>query len=235
MQILKTNMLIMMILLLYLPAERFRGHGLPLFFLFNGMLTSYVDYLTYPLAAFGLPFVLCIFLFPVNSAKAEWKRLILCGICWGIGYLGMWGGKWIIAGIFGNEPWFWANLFAKISERGSDTAGAVSLNYGDVLKAVLSVFAKRAYLFAGIATALAWMAAWLHGKRLSLKAEPAKAGRSLALFFVALLPFLWYFFTKNHSYIHAFYTSRSLAVSVFAVCCFLCSLLPKNLYKPEKL
>ena len=227
--------LLAMILLLYLPAKHFEGHGLPLFFLLGGMLTSYVDYLTYPLVAFGLPFVLCLFLFPADSAKAEWKRLILCGICWGIGYLGMWAGKWLIAGIFGNEPWFWANLFAKISERGSDTAGAVSLDYGDVLKAVLGVFAKRAYLLTLIAAALAWLFVWLRRRRLSLKTSPLSSGTVLALLAVALLPFVWYFFTKNHSYIHAFYTSRNLAVSAFALCCYFVSLLPKNLYKPEKL
>jgi len=227
--------LLAMILLLYLPARIFDGHGLAMFFLLTGMLTSYVDYLTYPLAAFGMPMVLCIFLFPVSGLREEWKRLILCGLCWGFGYLGMWAGKWLIAGIFGNESWFWANLLAKISERSSDTAAAVSLSYGTVLRTVLGVFFKRAYLLAAVLGAVLWLCAFLRGRRSGLPAGFPCAGVFTALAAVALLPFVWYFFTQNHSYIHAFYTSKNLTVSVFAVCCLFCSFLPKNLYKPEKL
>ena len=84
-------------------------------------------------------------------------------------------------------------------------------------------------------TALARLLAWLRARRLSLKGEAIGAGTVLALAAMALLPFIWYFFTKNHSYIHAFYTSRNLAVSVFAACCLFLSFLPKNLYKPEEL
>lgn len=223
-----------MIALLYLPKRLFDGHGIALFFFITGIATSYIDYLTYPLAAFGMPFVLCVFLFPSEGAKEEWKRLILCGLCWGIGYLGMWAGKWVIAGIFGNEEWFWANLFAKIGERSSDLAQETSLTYGAVLKEVLSVFVKRAYLLVAAAAAAAWIAAWIRGKARRASQHQAGAVRPVLLA-VSVLPFIWYFFTQNHSYIHAFYTSRNLVVTAFALCCLAVSFLPKKLYKSDEL
>ena len=224
------TMLAAMNALLYLPKKRFEGHGLWLFFLLTGMLTSYIDYLTYPLAAFGMPFVLCAVLYPLDSVKDEWKRFILCGICWAVGYLGMWAGKWVIAAIFGNEKWFWANLFAKIGERSSDTTADTALSYAAVLKTVIGVFVKRAYAVAGAAAVIAWLTAFVRSrKHLHLSSSVT------VLTACALLPFAWYFCTQNHSYIHAFYTSRNLAVTVFAACCLFTSFLGKNLYKPNDL
>jgi len=224
------TMLAAMNALLYLPEKRFERHGLWLFFLLVGMLTSYIDYLTYPLASFGMPFVLCVLLWPLGSAKDEWKRFILCGVCWAVGYLGMWAGKWVIAAIFGNEKWFWANLFAKIGERSSDATADTVLSYATVLKTVIGVFFKRAYALIGAAAAIAWLTAFIRNRK-HLHA-PASA---TALAASSLLPFAWYFCTQNHSYIHAFYTSRNLAVTVFAACCLFTSFLCKNLYKSNDL
>ncbi len=206
-----------MLLLLYLPAKCFQGEKLLLFFLLLGMSTSFVDYLTYPVAAFGMPFVVCISLFPASSASQEWKRFILCGICWAVGYFGMWAGKWVIAGLFGNEQWFWANLAAKITERSSDVSGDVVLSYGDVLRSVLGIFVKRAYLLAGVVLALGWLAYMVWEKRQKRQTAKPSIAYQLVLLLTAVIPFAWYFVTQNHTYNHAFFTSRGLCVTVFAL------------------
>lgn len=210
-----------MLALLYLPSKRFEGHGLPVFFLLTGMITSFVDYLTYPIASFGMPMVLSMFLFPAGSAREEWKRLVLCGISWALGYLGMWAGKWVLAGMFGGEKWFWANLMAKIEERSSDVSDDMILGYGDVLRAVLSVFVKRAYLLAAIAVVGMWLIALVRGVRRKWPAQNRQTSWSLALLGIAALPFVWFFVTKNHTYNHAFFTSRSLCVTAFALSAWL--------------
>lgn len=203
-----------MLLLLYLPARFFRGHGLAVFFLLTGMLTSYVDYLTYPLVTFGMPFVLCLFLFPRESAAEEWKRFLLLGFCWCMGYFGMWAGKWVIAALLGNEKWFWPNLLASIAERSSDVSADLHLSYADVLRSVCGVFCKRAYLAALAVVLCVWLFRLL---RAGLCAKEAMQGRRGVLLAVALVPFAWFFCTQNHTYNHAFYTSRTLAVSAFAL------------------
>ena len=57
-----------------------------------------------------------------------------------------------------------------------------------------------------------------------LRAKPrahAPKATSLVLMAVALLPILWYLAMANHSYNHAFFTSRALVVTAFAVLCAL--------------
>ncbi|MBO5502096.1 MAG: hypothetical protein J6A48_08745, partial [Clostridia bacterium] len=225
--------LIGMLALLYLPTKYFEGHGLPLFFLLVGMCTSFVDYLTYPVAAFGMPMVLCLFLFPAKTAGEEWKRLIVCGLCWALGYFGMWAGKWVIAGLFGKEQWFWANLLAKITERSSNVSDEVTLGYSDVLKAVLTIFVKRAYLLAAMAVLVAWLALLIRGVRKQWPACRMPMGRQLALLGIALLPFAWFFFTKNHTYNHAYFTSRSLCVTAFALSAWLAGFV-RRLPEPQE-
>ncbi len=215
-----------MLALLYLPAKTFAGHGLALLFLMLGMATSYLDYLTYPIASFGMPMILCLFLFPLDSWKEQLKRFFLCGLCWCVGYFGMWAGKWVLAGLFGNEAWFWPNLWAKISERSSDVSGDQTLSYGMVLRSVVGVFCKRAYLLAYLAAGLLWLGARLRRRSLPRAAQPGRSSLLTLLGVIALLPFAWYFCTQNHSYNHAFFTSRALCVTLFAAGCALCSLLP---------
>lgn len=211
-----------MLALLFFPEKAFAGHGLFLFFVTVGMATSYVDYLTYPVASFGMPMILCLFLFPLDGWRAQVKRFCLCGLCWCAGYFGMWAGKWVIAAIFSGDAWFWPNLLAKISERSSDVSGDQTLSYGMVLRSVAGVFVKRAYLPAFLAAGLAWLAAWLR-RRPARRKNPCLL---VLLGVTALLPFLWYLCTQNHSYNHAFFTSRALCVTLFALGCALASLLP---------
>lgn len=222
--------LLAMLALLYLPPHVFDGHGLPVLFLLTGMCTSFVDYLTYPVASFGMPMVLCLFLFPAASAKDEWKRLILCGICWVVGYFGMWAGKWVIAGALGGEQWFWPNLMAKIAERSSNVSDDITIGYRNVLAAVMGVFVKRAYLLAAGAVAVMWLVALLRGIKRKWPAQGKQPGRQLVLLGLAALPFAWFFVTKNHTFNHAFFTSRSLCVTAFALAAWLAAFVrrPQN-------
>ncbi len=217
--------LIAMLLLLYLPARFFAGHGLPLFYLLTGMATSYVDYLTYPVAAFGMPFVLCLFLFPKPSVRTQLKCLLLCGACWAVGYWGMWAGKWLIASLLGHDAWFLPNLLAKIRQRSSDFSGGQTLSYVAVLGSVARVFTKRAYLTVGVVAVAAYLT--LRVRRRGLP-RPSNPGRAVVLCLTALLPFAWYFCTKNHTYNHAFYTSRALCVTLFALGSLFLSTLPEK-------
>ena len=215
------TLLVAILALLYLPERCFQRDGLLLFFLTVGMTTSFIDYLTYPVASFGMPMILCLYRFPVKTSGEEWKRFFLCGFCWVLGYFGMWAGKWIIAGLFGNEQWFWANLFAKISERSSAISGEVTLSYLDVLKAVLSIFVKRAYLLLGLLVVAAWGIALIRGISGKLAPRRKPWARQSVLWMLACLPFAWFWVTKNHTFNHAYFTSRALCVTVFSLSAWL--------------
>lgn len=204
-----------MAVLLYAPERRFQKNGVPYVFLITGMVTSYVDYLTYPIATLGMPLCLCLYLYPQANWKEELIRYTACCICWAAGYFGMWAGKWVIAGLLSEEPWFWANLAAKIQERSSSESGQTVISYLDVLLSQLKPFAKRAYLLAAAALAAGWLAAFVrtrgHARR------TIRPDQALLTALTAVMPFAWYYVTQNHSYNHAFFTSRALVVSAFAL------------------
>lgn len=208
-----------MLVLLYLPAERWSMRTLPVFFMLCGMTVCYVDYLTYPIAAFGMPFALVVLMLPERSAKREWSRFIGCGLCWALGYFGMWAGKWLLVLLFGNEQHFLRDLFAKVAERSGTVTAESALTFLAVLKAQLSVFVKKSYLVAAVAAILGYAVLWLKLRRrgTGIGGASTQISRRLVLLAVALLPFVWYLFTQNHSYQHAFFTSRGLAVTVFAL------------------
>ena len=133
-----------MMVLLYLPRRYLDISRISRFFLLVGMVTSYVDYLTFPVLTLGWPLCLCLYLFPETSFRSEAKRFAVCFVCWAVGYFGMWAGKWVIAGMIGNEKWFWANLAAKIQQRSSGQSQKVAISYLDVIIRVCRPFCKRA-------------------------------------------------------------------------------------------
>ena len=70
-------------------------NAIPIYFCGIGMLTSYMDFLTYPVVTFGLPMIIVVVL-AQEGILEKLKKIIVCGISWCVGYAGMWGGKWLI-------------------------------------------------------------------------------------------------------------------------------------------
>ena len=68
----------------------------PEFFLIIGILTSYFDFLTYPITTLGIP-LCCYFLLESDKLWNNIKKLVAFGISWAVGYAGMWAAKWVIA------------------------------------------------------------------------------------------------------------------------------------------
>ena len=217
-------MMLAMLGLLYKPALLQNAFRASVFFLITGMATSYFDYLTYPVATFGLPFLTAMLLRPAGSKIDGLKRFALLLAAWLTGYFGMWAGKWVIASLFSGDAWFWPNLLAKVAERGGMASKGMSLSLGAVYSAVLRMFAKKAYLLLAIAMGAGYLAILV---RSSVQKRRQNAGsvaahntawRSAwpAITLTGLLPFVWYAFTANHTFNHAFFTSRALVITVFA-------------------
>ena len=138
-----TLFLLAMIALLYCPRILEGRYRMVVFFMLTGMATSYFDYLTYPIATFGMPFILMLLLQPTYTRKEALTRLSLYLSAWFSGYLGMWAGKWVITMLLSSDTWFLPNLLAKITERSSYEAAGTSISLISVFSSVLSVFAKK--------------------------------------------------------------------------------------------
>lgn len=184
------------------------------FFLITGMCTSYMDFLTYPLFTLGMPLIACVLLM-----KHEIREMLRDCLCWGIGYFGMWMGKWAVGSLLSGEK-LWIKALEIADLRVSGTVNDYEISR---VMAVLRNF----YIYAGVLGVLlfvvimVWTVAgvWRYRERLSIRAV-------LPLLLTACMPVAWYLLVANHSYIHYWYTFRILTVSIFAV-----AALPEYLYR----
>lgn len=76
-------------------------------FFTTGILTAYFDFLTYPLVPFGILIVLYLVVNSENIRITSIKTLLQKGFLWGVGYGGMWSGKWLAGSVLTKQ-----NLFA---------------------------------------------------------------------------------------------------------------------------
>ncbi|MCE5344166.1 MAG: hypothetical protein LLF96_11375 [Eubacteriales bacterium] len=215
-----------MLVLLFAPGATRTRFRTAAFFMVTGMATSYLDYFTYPIATFGMPFILYMLLTPAVSRREALRKFLLCLGAWLTGYLDMWAGKWVIAALLGGDPWFVANLWAKITQRSSYASDGAAIGIADVYRTVFGVFAKKTYLLVAVAVAAVYATLLARTASRRRKTVPVRqsereatenVGLPVALSLTALLPLFWYALTANHSFNHAFFTSRALTVTVFAV------------------
>ncbi len=128
--------------IVFLIREKWHPKSILLLFLITGMVTSYVDLLTYPLITLGLPMMIFLLRWQENDSTWRKKLLYFMGnsMFWGIGYAVMWGSKWVLNSIFTNGNIF-ENVRAEIEIRLSNigeaqetfTAGMVLQRNWDVI------------------------------------------------------------------------------------------------------
>ena len=190
---------------------------LPLFFAAVGCAASFFDLLTWPLASCGIPF--CLLLCMDNSHfKKKLCLLFVCLASWFVGYGGMWAGKWIIAAVFGDAGAIRTALtIAFFRSSMADEAG-YAFSCLDVTARNLAHLISPATMAAAIYVLAVAVA--LGRKRGGLRGWFADGRWNFApLAVLALLPFLWYLAVGNHSYVHHWFTYRTLVVSAFAILC----------------
>lgn len=184
------------------------------FFLIIGMFTSYLDLLIWPLVTLAVPLV--ILLQTESNFRKAVEKIIKASVFWGTGYIGLWASKWIFASLILKENVIGdaiQQLLIRSALTASETEGPSDISWMDVIKRNLSVFHEKGYLIVFFCIAI-WLFWFTIKKWKGLQWE-----LFLPHLMVAALPFFWYLFTKNHSYVHYWMTWRILCIAVFAVCC----------------
>lgn len=194
--------------------ERLEGRGgYWEFFLLVGMVTAYFDFLTYPLVTLGFP--LCVFLY-LSGEKPRIAFVRAFGLClaWAVGYGGLWAMKWVLTDLLTGGSVIrdgWNTLFVRT---GAAEGQSVLSGFFAVLKQNLSVYGNWGFYLPGVGIGL-WLLALYVGRRRAI----GRGGLACMAPFIlpALLPFVWIFFTQNHSEQHWIYTCKIFAVSAFAL------------------
>lgn len=194
---------------------RWRGTEKPLFFfLILGILTGFFDFLTYPLVSCGIP--LCLYFcmedrLELGRSLREFVRLC---VCWGLGYGGMWAGKWVAASLLtGGNVLADALYAAQVRSSSAVDGEAVRLS---------SVFSRNLRpLLQGPWFLLFWVCCILLLALIIRRDRLDRLREGLVFLPIACLPLAWYVALSNHSYIHSWFTYRELLIAVFALLCWL--------------
>ena len=182
-------------------------------FLIVGILTAFFDLLTYPFVTLGIPLI--TYLAVDKECRENWKKsikdIVFYSVSWGIGYVGMWGAKWVAASVRTvenvimdavNQVKFRSGHY----EQGRSFLTTLKLNFDACnMKSIWVVL---------IALALFLLACViLNFRRNGIKLLPVTA----VILVVSLYPFLWYYLTMHHSSDNSYFTWREYSICVYGV------------------
>lgn len=180
------------------------------FFSLLGMMTSYFDFLTYPIVSLGIPL-----LFVIMIERQKIINVIKYSILWGCGYGGMWFSKWILGSLFLNENLVRSALGSvkfRSSSMGTDSSTKVAAM--EVIRNNAGIYSNGVYilLFAVLIICLLLLIV-----KIVVAKYQIDRGILVSIAVVSAYPFAWYFMVKNHSYIHSWMTFRDMSIFFTAI------------------
>ena len=218
------NLAIMFILLFFDKISKSKNFFYV--FLMIGMLTCYFDLLTYPIVTLGIP--LLIWLLMMNKDKIlsfgqNFKQIVLGTVGWCIGYFGIWVGKLLLGSIItGNNLFNTAIGAANTRTSGTVFSEELSRTF-PITEAFSKIFTEPVCLLMVILIVVVLSLIILK----KIKINKQKTKDNLWMFILALIPLIWYIVLANHSASHVFFTYRTLSVLIFAIGCYVVSVMEK--------
>lgn len=176
-----------MLSILNIPTLSATPRNLAITFFTIGAVTTFFDFLTFPIFTLCFPLV-TVLLLQQSSSRSKTFIPILS---WGLGYGLLWASKWIIGTLLTGT-----DLFVKAADGINERTGAIP---EDALLLVIIV--------AVIALLLA-VAAYI-GRR--------KNYRLNTLLLIGCVPVVWFAVLKNHSIVHFQFTWRILLITLFCI------------------
>ena len=202
---------IMMIASIIILKRYDKIKSFPLLFFITGMITNFFDLLSAPALTLGIP-MLIYFALKNKEQELSIKEYILkiasLSISWVIGYALTWVAKWTLLDLIYQKNIFNVALQQVFYRAG----GEETVSFLEVL------ISNYEYVMGGIMISLLAIYIYTIAKGLSnykLKLKLTK--RILPFFIIALIPIVWYFVVQNHSYHHAFFTYRNLALTLIGI------------------
>lgn len=173
----------------------------------DGCVTCFLDLLTAPMLTVGMPMLVYILLTQRRHRDAEWrvcaKDVVVPSALWGVGYSLTWFSKWVLASIFTAEPAIRDGISQFLFRSGTDDG----FSRWDAL-------CSNVHMLPGT-TLICWLVVLAIPAIVAFHAKNYKSVILLIPF--AMLPYLWYLFAANHSYIHSWFTYRDQMLTVSAL------------------
>ena len=201
-------------------------------FLYAGIATAYLDYLTYPVVTLCIPLVAYISLTKSDSLKEKILAVVSKSLVWGCGYLGMWSLKWVIASMFTSENVI-ADAINTLTVRMS-TKGSGDISNFTKIQGV--TYNTKSFVYTPVMAMVLVYMIWLifrifkfyKSSKASNDGQYNNSTQSKAFLreymtvllpyiLIAMIPVVWYIATTNHSCVHTYYTNKALVGSLMAV------------------
>lgn len=204
----------LVVLYLYPKLERARSgtfsEGFCLFCLFGaaGALTVYFDFLDNPVLALCIPLAIYIFCRDdISSVGAAARIVALAGIGWCVGYVLLWAGKWVLAGIVTGQSVIEDALDQAAYRSGATEVGQEVGGTPDAIRnnILWLGFVKYIYAIACVAAIASFIVVALraHGEGPGFNSGLHFVYKLLVLLVISAIPYIWYAVLANHSIVHA--------------------------------
>lgn len=188
-----------------------------MFFVTIGMLTSWIDVLSTPLLTLGIPLIFFVLLKRSATYKEALKNIMIPSIGWGVGYAGMWVGKWILATVILKRNVITEALWSA-SLRSGDVVTETGTKISGILPITetLQILGSKPYMIIFGITAIAVIVICIYNFMRGLKMK-FLTPLNLQLLIIALYPVIWSQVLKNHTYVHWWFTHRIWSISILAL------------------
>lgn len=189
----------------------------PELFCLTGIMVAYFDFLTYPIVTLGFPLCVYFMVKKEESLKENVVKTLAYSVCWGLGYVGMWGMKWAIADITLGTGTM-KSAFSSILGWTESIGGRPRFS-GAVYTIFLNLQKYDSWLYLAMTVLLlaADAVAFFYACR---KASFQRAmAYCVPYMLIACMPFAWYTVVQHHSGLHVAFTFRIVSVAELALGC----------------
>ncbi|WP_342758670.1 hypothetical protein [Kineothrix sedimenti] len=185
---------------------------------FTGVITSYLDLLTYPLSSFGILMTLYIILNNRINSKKHYVNDFMKGlITWGCGYFGMWMGKWSVGSLLLQSNIF-SDALNQAMFRTSSSVGVVeNTSRMDAIIKNFGVLMKWPFVGMGIMICLYFIKDLTFKKNRISNIFINEISTIVAFLLISVLPIMWFLVFANHSQEHYWFTYKILSISCFSL------------------
>lgn len=177
-------------------------------FLLSGILTAFMDLLTYPLFTWGFPILFWLYTSGEKKTTGHLRDVVCSALSWILGYGGMWAMKWVLADLIlkGNV------LQAARAEVGLRSGASDQATFHMLLEAVRNNWNTYSYKVLMMVLA-AWIVFFLvRFLQNGLTAD----SRYPAFLLVGVSSLVWYMALSEHTRLHHMFTYRIFQMSILA-------------------
>lgn len=183
-----------------------------LLFTLFGILTSFFDFLTYPIVTLGISLV-TVLLLNKKDLKQSLKEVILYSISWAFGYLGMWLGKWVVASLLTDTNVIKDAIESVLLRSSNVDNNGSNISFINALSIFKESIDDVPMTILGVLSVVIIIVYMIINKyKLVINKDYFKSIIPFVIVFI--IPYAWAFVVRNHFSTHQFLEYRTMAISV---------------------